>query len=82
MKERNKYSLLVEQRSGAINNEITNSKPLPPFRHLDGVLRRGKYKGRKLSQIPKSYLQYMLREWDLNNSQRKQVQEQLDYDRT
>jgi|DEB0MinimDraft_4_1074332.scaffolds.fasta_scaffold176615_1 hypothetical protein len=81
MKERNKSSLLVEQRSGAINNEITNRKPLPPFRHLDGVLRRGKYKGRKLSQIPKSYLQYMLREWDLNNSQRKQVQEQLDYDR-
>lgn len=78
MKEINKSSLLVEQRSGAINNEITNRKPLPPFRHLDGVLRIGKYKGRKLSQIPKSYLQYMLREWDLNNSQRKQIKEQLD----
>ena len=78
MKERNKMSFLVEQRSGSINNEITNRKPLPPFRHLDGVLRRGKYKGRKLSQIPKSYLEYILREWDLNNSQRKQVQDQLD----
>lgn len=81
MRTRSRMTFVTQQRSGVMNNEITNRKPLPPFRHLDGVLRRGKYKGRKLSQIPKSYLQYMLREWDLNNSQRKQVQEQLDYDR-
>lgn len=78
MKTRSRMSYVIQQRSGMMNHEITNRKPLPPFRHLDGVLRRGKYKGRKLSQIPKSYLEYILREWDLNNSQRKQVQEQLD----
>lgn len=77
MKTRSRMDFLVQQRSGRINNELINRKPLPPFRHLDGVMRVGKYKGKKISDIPKSYVQYMMRNWDLTQSQIKQLREVL-----
>ena len=55
------------------NNQYHKSKPLPHWRHLDGVLRRGKYKGLKLHQVPQDYLKYMYKTWDLNESQKKEL---------
>lgn len=54
-------------------NQYNVSKPLPHWRHLDGVLRRGKHKGLKLSQVPQDYLKYMYKTWDLTNSQKKEL---------
>ncbi len=60
--------LIHAHRSGNNNNQITKRKNLEPFRITDGVMKIGKYKGKKLSQIPREYLQWMIKEMDLSPS--------------
>ena len=54
--------------SGMNNNLITKKSKLEPFRITDGVMKIGKHKGKKLSEIPTDYLKWMMKEMDLNPS--------------
>ena len=54
--------------SGANNNKVTKKSQLEPFRITDGVMNIGKYKGKKISELPTSYLKWMIKEMDLNPS--------------
>ena len=54
-------------------NNYYKRKPLPAWRHLDCVLRVGKYKGSKLSEVPQGYLKHIEKDWDLTQSELKQL---------
>ena len=54
--------------SGANNTKVTEKSQLEPFRITDGVMKIGKYKGKKISELPTSYLKWMIKEMDLNPS--------------
>jgi uncharacterized protein (DUF3820 family) len=54
--------------SGANNIKVTKKSQLEPFRITDGVMKIGKYKGKKISELPTSYLKWMIKEMDLNPS--------------
>ncbi len=43
-------------------NSVTSIKPFTPFRISDEVWLVGKYKGKKISEIPESYIR-----WAINN---------------
>ncbi len=47
--------------SGNNNTEITKKPKQVPFRITDGVMKIGKHKGKKLSEVPTSYLEWMLK---------------------
>ena len=47
--------------SGNNNTEITEKPKQVPFRITDDVMKIGKHKGKKLSEVPTSYLQWMLK---------------------
>ena len=54
--------------SGANNTKVTKTAQLEPFRITDGVMKIGKYKGKNISELPTSYLKWMIKEMDLNPS--------------
>ena len=60
--------LMHSHMSGANNNKVTKKSQLEPFRITDGVMKIGKYKGKKISELPTSYLKWMIKEMDLNPS--------------
>ncbi len=64
-------------RSGNNNNQITGKQKLEPFRITDGVMKIGKYKGKKLSEIPREYLQWMIKEMDLSASRASAIKDIL-----
>jgi uncharacterized protein (DUF3820 family) len=66
---------LQQQRSGTINSTLTNRKPQDAFRELDGVMRYGKYKGKKIQDIPKSYIEWMLENLDLPHGKKQRLRE-------
>lgn len=43
-------------------NTPTN-KHEQPFRHSDGIMKVGKYKGQHISVVPKSYKYWLLNDW-------------------
>jgi hypothetical protein len=49
-------------------NSVTNSKPYTPFRISDETWLVGKYKGAKLDDIPKSYIGWVLNNFNLTST--------------
>ncbi len=49
-------------------NSVTSIKPFTPFRISDEVWLVGKYKGIKLDNIPKSYIGWVLNNFNLTNT--------------
>lgn len=72
---RKKIHHLQQQRSGAINSALTNRKPQDAFRELDGVMRYGKYKGKKVQDLPKRYIKWMLENLDLPHGKKQTLRE-------
>ena len=63
-----KSELMNQHRSGSNNNSINFGTKIEPFRITDGVMKVGKYKGKKLSEIPRDYLEWMIKEMSLSKS--------------
>jgi len=49
-------------------NSVTNMKPYTPFRISDEIWLVGKYKGIKLDNIPKSYIGWVLNNFNLTST--------------
>jgi hypothetical protein len=49
-------------------NSVTSNKPYTPFRISDEVWLVGKYKGVKLDSIPKSYINWVLNNFNLTST--------------
>jgi hypothetical protein len=49
-------------------NSVNANKPNRPFRISDEIWLVGKYKGKKLDDIPKSYLEWVLKSFSLSSS--------------
>ena len=56
-----KSELMNQHRSGSNNNSINFGTKIEPFRITDGVMKVGRYKGKRLSEIPRDYLEWMIR---------------------
>ena len=56
-----------DNRSSSINNAITTKAKPEPFRVSDGVMKIGKFKTKKISDVPKYYLRWMLKNIDLDS---------------
>ena len=54
--------------SGDNNTKVTKKSPPEPFRITDGVMKVGKHKGKKLSEMPREYLEWMIRDMGLSKS--------------
>ncbi len=63
-----KSELMNQHRSGSNNNSINFGTKIEPFRITDGVMKVGRYKGKRLSEIPRDYLEWMIRKMDLSDS--------------
>lgn len=61
-----KSNLTQKNRSNYNNSIVTNKAKCEPFRITDNVITLGKYKGKKLSEVPRSYLKWMEKEMDLD----------------
>ena len=72
-----KSKLMHEHRSGNNNVKVTEKKKLEFFRVTDGVMKFGKHKGKKLSEVPQSYLRWMLKEMDLPKSRKDAIKDIL-----
>jgi len=72
-----KTKLMSTHMSGHNNNLITTKPKAEPFRVSDGVMRIGKYRKKKLSELPKWYLRWMLKEMDLNPTRVSMIKEVL-----
>ena len=60
--------LMHSHMSGDNNTQVTRKSPLEPFRITDGVMKIGKHKGKKLSEMPREYLEWMIKEMSLSKS--------------
>jgi hypothetical protein len=58
-------------------NSINNKTPYTPFRISDEIWLVGKYKGFKLNNIPKSYLQWVLKQFNLNGNAKSIIEEKI-----
>jgi len=55
-----------DNRSSSINSAITTKVKPEPFRVSDGVMKIGKFKTKKISDVPEYYLKWMLKNIDLD----------------
>lgn len=51
-------------------NSVTSNKPFTPFRISDEVWVVGKYKGKKITESPASYIQWALNNMNLTDTAR------------
>jgi hypothetical protein len=60
----------IQHTSKFINevNSVNNFKPYTPFRISDETWLVGKYKGAKLNEIPKSYIEWVLKNFNLTST--------------
>jgi len=81
-KRNNNYKRLgYQQRSGMINNMVTNSKDWEPFRISDSRMVMGKYKNKLITELPKDYIQWMISQPSLSQSRRTILQKLNDSER-
>ena len=69
--------LMHAHMSGSNNTKITHRTSTEAFRIIDGVMNIGKHKGKKISELPVSYLKWMMKEMDLNPSRIKLIKDIL-----
>jgi len=72
-----KSKLMLDNRTGFNNNIVTGRGKKEPFRITDNVMKWGKYRGKKLSEVPRSYLEWMLKEMDLSTTRIKAIKDVL-----
>jgi len=61
----NKVELRNQNRSGRHNSSLNQKLRLEPFRLTDNVMVLGRYKGRKITEVPTSYLRWMMKSMDM-----------------
>jgi len=74
---RRKTKLMMDNRSGSNNSAVTKKVKLTPFRITDGVMKIGKHKGKKLSEVPRSYLEWMVEKMDIANHYKNAIKDIL-----
>ena len=72
-----KTKLMNTHMSGHNNNAITTKPKAEPFRISDGIMKTGKYRKKKLSEVPKYYLGWMLKKMDLDPTRMLMIKELL-----
>ena len=72
-----KTRMMNEHRSWNNNFQVTKKSKLIPFRITDGVMKIGKHKGKKLSEIPVDYLQWMLKEMEIPKHHKNAIKDIL-----
>jgi hypothetical protein len=82
--DKKKYTKMIDgkhiQHSAKFINElnsVNSTKPYTPFRISDETWLVGKYKGFKLSNIPKSYLQWVLKEFTLTTDAKSIIETKI-----
>ena len=68
---------MIDNRSGSNNSAVTKKVKLTPFRITDGVMKIGKHKGKKLSEVPRSYLEWMFEKMDIANHYKNAIKDIL-----
>lgn len=61
-------SELRDNNRNMYNNLYISSKKKQPFRLLDGKMLIGRHKGKYVVDVPKTYINWMVKELDLNKS--------------
>ena len=64
------------QRSGIMNSMVTETKDWEPFRISDSKMVMGMHKGKSIYDIPKDYIQWMVKQPNLSKT-RKSILEKL-----
>ena len=76
MKSLNKSYLKNRQQHSNINTWNTKSTP-NPFISISGYMLQGKYKNKKIGEVPTSYLKWVNNTIPLSSNERKMVQENI-----
>lgn len=67
-KKLSKFELMQNNRSDYNNTFVARKSKSEPFRVSDNVMQVGKYKGAKVSELPRHYILWMIKKIDMDGS--------------
>ena len=73
-----KRTLMNENRRGIQNHQINLTNKVVPFRISDEIMKMGKYKGIKVTAIPKHYLQWLLTNVEMTDTHTSMIKDIVD----
>ena len=76
MKSLNKSYLKNKQQHSNINTWNTKSIP-NPFISISGYMLQGKYKNKKIHEVPVSYLEWVNKTISLSSNEKEMIQENI-----